>query len=206
MKLTKFLKIVFLLTLSGMIAVACTPAVIKPLHADPAYSVYNFEEVIFLPFLDARKDKKIRYNFNVKLRRHVKRHLTKLRKYPVRFSTHYGSLTTINSDDLVNPSQEWIKSLARNNGRYVMLLVIHDLQSRFTLGSTGSAEMSGYLFDTQRGIMIWYHKGVSKVGQGGLIGMTMKGMMTGSALRSAINILFSSLPDKNGSPALHTRR
>ncbi len=181
--------------------VACGPKPVKPLKMDPHYQVFDFKQLGILPILDARKDRKVNYEFDKKLKRSIIRLFGKQKAYKLKFEQGYGLHRAINPDDLSSPDPEWVRRLAPDGGaRFQLLFVIEDLQSRLTFGSVGSAEVSSYLFDTKEGRLVWFHKGVGKAGQGGLIGMAMKGAMAGMALQGALWRLALAFPKQGEAP------
>ena len=78
----------------------------------------------------------------------------------------------------------------------MLVVCLDDLASKITFGSTGNAEVSGFLFDKEKGELVWAGKGVGQAGQGGLMGMTMVGMMKGEAIGSALYNLLSGIPNR----------
>jgi hypothetical protein len=89
-----------------------------------------------------------------------------------------------------------VRKLGPAEARWVMVVSLGDVTSKVTFGSTGNAEVSGYVYDKQDGKLIWKEKGVGQAGQGGLVGMMMKGMMKSAALNSAIDNLMRSVPKR----------
>ena len=77
-----------------------------------------------------------------------------------------------------------------------MVVCLDDVTSRMTFGSTGNAELSGYLYDKQDGKLVWQDKGIGQAGQGGLAGMMLKGTMKGQALNIATGNLMRSVPKR----------
>ena len=65
---------------------------------------------------------------------------------------------------------------------WLLIMALIDSNSRLTFGSTGNAEVAGFLVDQQCHQLIWRNRKVQQTGQGGLIGMTMKGMMEEGAI------------------------
>ena len=103
-------------------------------------------------------------------------------------------VSNITRDALESPTFEFMATLRPSSARWVLLLVLEDSTSKMTFGSTGTAEMSGYLFDTQNSVLSWRNKELSRSGQGGLIGMAMKGLMERLAIELATGAMFQTLP------------
>jgi len=75
-----------------------------------------------------------------------------------------------------------------------MVILLIDVNTKLTFGSTGTAEVAGFLYDVESEKMIWRDKGIGKAGQGGLVGMLMKGMMDEQAISMANYNLVASIP------------
>jgi hypothetical protein len=93
-----------------------------------------------------------------------------------------------------NPT--WIGELKPDDARLILVIELIDVQTKTTFGSTGNAEVAGYLFDKDSKKMIWHDKGIGQVGQGGLMGMAMKAGMDEDAIRMALASLMSSIPKR----------
>jgi hypothetical protein len=77
-----------------------------------------------------------------------------------------------------------------------MVLMLVDVATKLTFGSTGNAEVAGFLYNKEAGTIVWRDKGIGQVGQAGLMFMLMKGAMAGSAIDVAMNSLLSSIPKR----------
>ena len=120
----------------------------------------------------------------------------KSKDYQVTVSDDLGDgIEQILEDDLREADGEWIKRLGPAKSRWVMVLMLVDVTTKLTFGSTGNAEVAGFLYDKETGTLVWRDKGIGKAGQGGLIGMCMKGMMDEAAISNAMNNLLASIPE-----------
>ena len=52
------------------------------------------------------------------------------------------------------------------------------------------------LIDTQTGNILWKQNATGQIGQGGLLGMAMKGLMEESAIETAVPNLMKTLPPR----------
>lgn len=120
----------------------------------------------------------------------------KKKRYSASAGSFSGEIGEIDEEDLQSALPAYIKKLGPANARWVMVICLQDVASRITFGSTGNAEVSGYLFDKNRGELVWQGKGVGQAGQGGLAGMAMKGLMNSAALDSAVYNLFGGIPNR----------
>jgi len=157
---------------------------------DPRFTA--IESIVILPMVDARSGTKE----NVKLEDLQKSVLKSLekRRYKVSLSDNAGTVGEITEEDLKDAKPAWIQKLGPAEARWVMVVCVNDVASKMTFGSTGNAEVSGYLYDKQTATVVWRDKGIGQAGQGGLAGMMLKSTMKGEALHAAIYNLLSSIP------------
>lgn len=151
------------------------------------------ENISVLPIVDARAGKKAEVNMG-KLQGSVV-NVLKRKHYVVGAVSNSGEAGEIAIEDVEGASPPFVKKLGPSGDRWVMVVFLEDVASKITFGSTGNAELRGYLFDKDRGDLIWKGRGVGQAGQGGLMGMTMKGMMKGEALNAAVSSLLSGVPE-----------
>jgi len=175
-----------------LLAITAAAGAAKDPPPDPRFM--NIESVSVLPIVDARAGKKAGVNLQ-NLQNSVVNILRK-KRYLVNSSPNDGDAGQIAEEDLQAGEPQFIRKLGPADSRWVLVVCLEDVISKVTFGSTGNAEMSGYLFDKESGKVIWQSKGVGQAGQGGLLGMTMKGMMSGEAIGSALSNLFAGLPAK----------
>jgi hypothetical protein len=166
----------------------------KNVPLDPKLA--GIQSITILPTVDLRSGKKD----SVDLAKIGKRALNVLKKknYPAVQADSTGAAGEIAEEDLNDSKTEWIKRLGPPSDRWIMVACLYDVHSKLTKfpGSTGNAELGGYLFDKETGRVIWNGKGVGQAGQGGLYGMMLKGTMKGAALDTAVNNLLSSIPKR----------
>jgi hypothetical protein len=152
------------------------------------------QSITILPTVDLRSGKKASVNLT-KIGKRAANDL-KHKNYPAVLADSTGAVGEIVEEDLTQPKADWIKRLGPPSDRWIMVVCLFDVYSKITFGSTGNAELSGYLFDKETGEVIWSGKGVGQAGQGGLAGMTFKGMMKGAALDAAVYNLLGSVPKR----------
>jgi len=157
---------------------------------DPMFMA--IQNISILPVVDARAGKKASVNLG-KLQGSLAKTL-KRKRYPVVAAGSTGEAGEIAIEDMQAADPAYIKKLGPPDERWVLVVFLEDITSKITFGSTGNAELTGYLFDKEEGKLIWQNKGIGQSGQGGLIGMTMKGMMKGAALDNAVLSLLGSIP------------
>lgn len=175
---------------------ACSPTITKPLFQDPEFVKLRVTESIYLmPVLDLRVDK----TKNLKLDDNALRQLLPIfekRGYaplqPIKDQKFVESLV---EDDFTNPDSTFLSALGPVEARWLFCPILHDYQSKITFGSTANAEISGYLIDKKRGVIVWRNKGIGQAGEGGLLGMAMKGLVAEEAVNSALRSLALAIPN-----------
>jgi hypothetical protein len=120
------------------------------------------------------------------------------KKYACTVQPGAALTASVTRDALDAPTPEFIMALPPESAKWVLLLVLHDARSKMTFGSTGNAELSGYLFDREGGALVWRNKETAKVGQGGLLGMAFKGGMQKSAVTQAAQAVLGTFPARSG--------
>jgi hypothetical protein len=159
---------------------------------DPRYMA--IQSISVLPIVDARAGKKAGVNLE-----HLQNsvvNIVKRKHYSVSAVSASGEAGEIAAEDLQSAHALFLKKLGPADARWVMVVCLEDVASKITFGSTGNAEVTGYLFDKDSGTVVWMGKGVGQAGQGGLMGMAMKGMMSSAAIDSAVGNLFGSMPNR----------
>ena len=107
----------------------------------------------------------------------------------------------IQEENLKHPNPAWLADMGPREARWLLFIAIHDVSSKLTFGSTGNAEMSGFIFDKISKKLVWQNKVAAQTGRGGLLGMALKGNMLETAISIGINDILEGLPikDKNAS-------
>jgi len=167
----------------------------KAIYASPQFTPAAVAQVAVLPIVDSRVGKAEPIELQKDVGGYLRSRLED-RGYTVQFASTFGDVGTVSDVDLQSPDAAWIRRLGPPDARYVLVVMLMDLKSTLTFGSTGNAEVSGYLFDRADGVMLWHDKGIGQVGQGGLLGMAFKGGMASDALRVAVADMVSSLPER----------
>lgn len=180
------------LLLTTIYALECAAKKSPAIPPDPKFMA--IQNISVLPVVDARAGKKARLNMEKLQSRAV--NVLKKKRYSASAGSFSGEIGEIDEEDLQSALPAYIKKLGPANARWVMVICLQDVASRITFGSTGNAEVSGYLFDKNRGELVWQGKGVGQAGQGGLAGMAMKGLMNSAALDSAVYNLFGGIPNR----------
>jgi hypothetical protein len=161
----------------------------------PGFNAVNVESVHVLPIIDHRIDQSKQLNLDEWVIPQAEKSL-KNNGYLYEVHRDRSLISSITRDALETSNRDFITSLPPESARWVLLLVLEDSSAKLTFGSTGSAEMSGYLFDKKNCELCWRDKEVSQTGQGGLLGMAMVGVMERSAIEIAANHILLALPKR----------
>ena len=171
----------------------CAAAVKPPTAMVTGFQASTIDQLVVLPVVDHRIDKSSGLDLDGVILPLAERHLTD-KYYPHTVVRDRAIIEQVTPVVLESPSRDWVRTLGPSGSRWVLLLVLEDASSGLSFGSTGNAEMSGYLFDKEHRVVVWRNKELSRVGQGGLVGMALKGMMERVAVEGATNEMFRALP------------
>jgi len=186
-----FYKVLILLSL--LILTGCAVAK-QPIFLSSTFGQEKIERIHVLPVVDLRFNKEPELpKLDEWILDEVKDRLER-KEYTFTIVSDTSFVDNITEEDLQAVDAEWVKNLGPSGSRWVMLIALLDAKSKLTFGSTGNAEVSGYLFDKKNGSIVWRDKGIGKVGQGGLLGMVLKGMMIRDAIRKATSDLMNGFP------------
>jgi len=180
------------LTLLATVTLAGCSARRPPATVPTAYPFSEARAMTLMPIVDARSGEKTRVDLE-KLQAQAEKQLAG-KNYRVTLGRAEAALENLNVDDIAELTPDLVRETAPSERRWVMILCLEDVATKLTFGSTGNAEMTGFLFDKQTGKLAWRNKGIGKAGQGGLVGMMMKGTMKGEALSAALTNLLLAVP------------
>lgn len=182
-----------LIFLSVLILIGCATAK-QPIFLSSIFGQERVENITVLPVVDLRFNKESELpKLDKWVLGEVKSKL-KRKEYTFTIASDTSFVDNITEEDLQEVDAEWVKNLGPSGSRWVIVIALLDAKSKLTFGSTGNAEVSGYLFDKKEGSMVWRDKGIGKVGQGGLVGMLLKGSMLRDAIKKATVDLMNSFP------------
>ncbi len=176
-----------------LILIGCA-ATKQPIFLSSTFGQERVENILVLPIVDLRFNKEPELPKLDKWVQGMVKSQLKRKKYTFTLVSDRTIVDNITEEDLKKVDAEWVRNLGPSGFRWVVVVVLLDARSKLTLGSTGNAEVSGYLFDKKDGSMMWRDKGIGKIGQGGCIGMALKGMMLGDAIKIATLRLMESFP------------
>lgn len=178
------------------VAAGCSPAWRPPIFQKNGFNMQWIDKITVVTPFDGRIDKATEVNFDEQLADASVKKLTE-RGYPTTLSDRDNGLGSMTSEDLAEPDANWVRGLGPPDARWVMVVSLVDVTSSMVFfGSTGSAEVAGYLYDKKDGTVVWRDKGAAQIGQGGLIGMALKSAMDDEAISESLNRLFASFPER----------
>jgi hypothetical protein len=161
----------------------------------PGFMPSQIDTLYVMPFVDHRIEKQKELKLD-RIIDNVVVYRLKKKKYAFSIEKDDALIEKVSRDSLEILAPDWISILGPPASNYVLMLVLHDSSSKLTFGSTGNAEVTGYLFDKMNSQVIWRKKHASRVGAGGITGMLVKSKMELSAVHAATDIIMTTLPDR----------
>jgi hypothetical protein len=185
------------ITLAGC---ASAPPVSKADFLSAGFDTRAIDKVTVAPALDMRVDKNEALELDQWVHEMAKVLMGK-RGYTI---VSYADRSLVSALQ-AQPTRDAIEPIVKDfvipdSPRHVLVFGLIDAYSKLTFGSTGNAEMFGYLIDQDRHEVLWSSKAVGQIGAGGLLGMTMRGLMTQSAIQIATQNLVNSIPPREKAP------
>jgi hypothetical protein len=177
---------------------ACGPGMRPALFWRDAVQAHQIDSISVLPAIDGRIDRSIDVDLDAQLVDETIRLLRERGYVATRVSADAYD-PALRLDELAHADAATIKELAPA-GRWVMVVGLVDVTTSLTFGSTGNAEVAGYLFDTTDGSLQWRDKGVGQVGQGGLLGMALIANMDEAAIADALQKMIAGIPIRDPGP------
>jgi hypothetical protein len=179
---------------------ASAPPVSKADYLSAGFDTRAIAKVAVAPALDMRVDKNEALDLDQWVHEMAKVLMSK-RGYTI---VSYADRSLVSALQ-AQPTRDAIEPIVKDfvipdSPRHVLVFGLIDAYSKLTFGSTGNAEMFGYLIDQERHEVLWSSKAVGQIGAGGLLGMTMKGLMTQSAIQIATQNLVNSIPPREKAP------
>jgi hypothetical protein len=138
--------------------IGCAPSK-KAIFLDPNFNQSTIDKITLLPAIDARIDASIKVNIQKQIRGEGMDQL-KDKGFLITLSDTIGNVGQITEDLLKSGDSQWIKKLGPPQARWTMVLMLLDLSARRMPGGIGIAEVAGFLFDKEKGIIVWRDKGI----------------------------------------------
>jgi hypothetical protein len=148
-------------------------------------------QITLLPAVDVRIDKNVAVNLEDQLRRETATILKK-KGYDVVLSGASRETTELTNDNLRAADPALIKRLGPPEARWIMVLALIDLN---VVGNIDKVEVSGFLYDKEKGTLLWRDTGICLVGQGGIFDRLINGGKSNIAISYTVNFLLASIPE-----------
>lgn len=191
-------KVLFLF--SFLMLFGCAATTREPMFLSDSFSEERIDKIIVFPVVDLRFEKQKELASLDKWVHGKIKGALKPKKYEFSLLKDRELVNDITEEDLADPNPDWIRQLGASDYRWIFLPILNDATSKTTFGSTGNAVVSAVLLDKQKASVIWKDKAIGRKGQGGLIGMAMKGKMEQAAIEKATKELMKSFPKSGSSP------
>jgi hypothetical protein len=159
------------------------------------YNLGTVDQIVVLPIVDARISQAENLALDDWVLPIAARSLNEL-GYIYSVEPDRSLISHVARDELEDPTPAFVKSLQPTSARWILLIALDDSTSKLTFGSTGNAEMTGYLFDRQAEKLIWRNKVLGRFGNIGLVGMVQKGAAEKFAIQAAARDLFLAFPKR----------
>jgi hypothetical protein len=167
---------------------------------DPLFKAQDVQRIAVLKPIDGRIDTEIEVDLDAQLAAATADALRD-RGYDAQVVVLGRDTSTLTLDELKDADATLIKELGPPDTRWVMVVGLVDVTTSLTFGSTGNAEIEGFMYDKDNGVLVWRDKGIGQAGQGGLLGMALVGAMDEAAISTAVTHLVTSLPQREETPA-----
>jgi hypothetical protein len=178
-----------------LLVAGCAAPLKQAIYLAPGFEPAAIDEITLLPVQDLRIDREIEVNMEEQIRE-LGMEILEKKGYRVSLDDNIGNVDEITEDDLKSGNPKWILRLGPPGARWVMVLTLNDVTTKLVFGSTGNAEVSGFLFDKESGTIAWHDKGIGRAGQGGCIGCILKFTMDEAAIGAAVYNLLASIPKR----------
>lgn len=179
---------------AGLVPVACLPKPKTPIFLNSSFNQRGINEITVLPAVDLRQPEDLRQDEErLDGNEHVTRTLAaglQRRNYSVAVVDDFGADAKPTTDDLSRPAPAWIEKLGPAKNRWLLLVSIVHVERHITVGVKYQADLQGYLFDKEKGELLWQGEGHGV----GAMGFLLAGLAKGAALEDASADLMRSFP------------
>ena len=181
-----FFVTVFVFSSSAYSGSASIPAA---LYLDPEIFNTEIDQITVLPIVDTRKTKAVEAQFDYdiglldEIRGKTSGELIVMKGYRVTNPETFGGVDVISHSDLENPSSDWIKKIGMDTSTYCLVFLFSDAahdEEAFT--DTYRTDLTAFLFDKNKGKLLWKNKFDAKSVTGNPVGGIIAGGLLGLAL------------------------
>lgn len=180
-----------LITLVGVLFLLEGCAVTQPaFYRASEFKPESIGQITLLPAVDARIDKQVAAHLEEPLRQKAAT-ILKRKGYPVVLSDSRES-AALTGDSLRAADPALIKRLGPPDARWIMVLALIDLN---VVGSNDKVEVAGFLYDKEKGLLLWRDSTICLVGDGGIFGGLINDKKVDLAVSTAVDSLLGSIPE-----------
>jgi len=147
------------------------------------------DQITLLPAVDARTDKAVALNLEHWLRIEAATNLRR-KGYAVLLSAMTRGTSELTYDNLRAADPALIKRLGPLGERWIMILALVDLN---VAGSSGKVEAAGFLYDKEKGTLLWRDTSICQVGREGWLFGEVRSK---TVISTAANCLLASFPTR----------
>lgn len=181
-----------IITLVGVLFSLAGCAVTQPaFYRASEFKPESIGQITLLPVVDARIDKNVAVNLEDRLRGEVAT-ILKGKGYAVVLSGASRETAELTNDNLRTADSALIKHLGPPGARWIMVLALTDLNVG---GSNDKVEVSGFLYDKEKGALLWRDTTICLVGDGGIFGVLGNDRRGDIAVSAAVSSLLASIPE-----------
>ncbi|MFQ5992743.1 MAG: hypothetical protein ACE5NA_09945, partial [Nitrospiraceae bacterium] len=165
-----------------------------PIYLDPSFRPMDVQTITVLPAQDSREDHQVQLDETdlQKLVAQVLDRILQEKHYQVTFSSKLLAKQCFETEDSASVAGPCVRTLKSQKATWVLLVFLEDLQKRTASGSGVSAKFSGLLVDTANGKVVWRDFGYKRMGQGGMVGIAMSGLLDTTVLNESVKDLMST--------------
>ena len=178
-----------------VMALGCT-STRAPIYLDPSFRPMDVETITVLSAQDSREKHQVQLDESdlQKLVAQVLDRILREKHYQVTLSSESLAKQCFETDGSPSVDGSCIRTLKSQKATWVLLVFLEDLQKRTAFGSGVSAKFSGLLVDTANGKVVWRDFGYKRMGQGGMVGIAMGGLLDATVINESVNDLMITLP------------
>ncbi|SJM90980.1 hypothetical protein [Crenothrix polyspora] len=181
-----------IITLVGALFLLAGCAVTQPaFYRASEFKPESIGQITLLPAVDARIDKSVTVNLEDRLRGEAAT-ILKNKGYAVVLSGASRETAELTNDNLRAADSALIKRLSPLGTRWIMVLAFIDLN---VVGSNDKVEVSGFLYDQEKGELLWRDTTICLVGDGGIFGVLANDRRGDIAVSAAVSSLLGSIPE-----------
>ncbi|HXV18711.1 MAG TPA: hypothetical protein VD883_01395 [Candidatus Omnitrophota bacterium] len=166
------------------------------IRLDSNFYSKNVDEIVLMPVVDRRIDKKGTLEPEKDIRQPVKEILER-KGYRVILSNHFSQGSEVSQNDVAEMDVEDLSALGTHDSKTLLFIYVEDVIDEYmVLAYNCKVEATGSLIHKSERVELWRDKGIGTSGQAGLISGAFAGMDKRQALSNCLSSMFASFPDR----------